>query len=194
MAKAPTNEENDIPRLAEAVNRAAELFDKGQLIIDDAIAEASQGNQPAWEAIGQLDLVTFELRNQARLFQAHVEGLDANSWKPWQFSERESLSAANELREICELQTQHKILNESDIQRWAEESRLWFRELVLKFGGPTRADISKHYFGPLAEAHGTGSGSKQPRFEELKPMFEELGIEHTIGNLDSITKQFPRSN
>lgn len=56
----------------------------------------------------------------------------------------------------------------------------------------TREDIATKYFD-LEQEHGRGRGTKEPRFKALEPMFKEAGIEHSISNLDSITKQFPRT-
>lgn len=68
----------------------------------------------------------------------------------------------------------------------------WLLKNLLPKEITTREDIAREYFA-LERKHGGGRGTKEPRFIVLKPMFEKAGIEHSISNLDSITKQFPRT-
>ena len=135
------------------VARAVELFDEGQAIVELAISEASEGDLPDWDEIKRLDLTTRRLRNRAKVFEKYHEDFDATTWDPYHVSDSYPISSANELQHLCELQSQHKILNGNEIQVFAEATRRWMSDIVDQLSaeqeteaGLTRGSLSLFRF------------------------------------------------
>lgn len=177
-----------------SIEKASELFGQGQRLVETVISQASKGIAVEWNDVKSLDMIALELRKQARRFEHLVPGLDAQSWKPWRATEHYCIGSAWELQNVCELQTQHKIITAHEIARYAVEAKAWFNDLTLQFridfGHATNA---KDSIGDATKPKSRQGGKSKPKQSDTgngdrndKRCIEEIERDTPELNVESI--------